>query len=346
MPAWRVWRVPGDPVGDRLPHRDRNGPGRWPAAGPPGSWQARHRARRVWSLPLLVVVFVVLGFGAALAGCGSSQPSVTLGVVRVAAGENFWGNIAAQIGGRHARVTSIISSPNADPHLYESDVANAIAVAQAGLVIENGAGYDAFLPQLLSATRHPGRIVVSAQRVLGATGPDVNPHFWYDIPRVPQVADAIETALARLDPRDATVFAAGLANFDRSLRPVEALIAQIRGRYPGAPVAYTERVPGYLLAAAGLTVKTPPGFAAAIEDGIDPGPGDTAVMNRLITGHKVKVLLYNAQAVSPVTQHVRWLGQQAGVPVVAVTETMPPSYRSYQAWQLAQASALLHALGS
>ena len=117
---------------------------------------------------------------------------MTPGVVRVVAGENFWENIAAQIGGRHARVTSIISSPNADPHLYESGVADAIAVAQAGLVIENGAGYDAFVPQLLSATRHPGRIVVSAQRVLGAT--DVNPHFWYDIPRVPQEADAIEAA--------------------------------------------------------------------------------------------------------------------------------------------------------
>jgi zinc/manganese transport system substrate-binding protein len=312
---------------------------------PAGSWQARRGARRAWSLPLLLVV-AVLGSSAALAGCGSSQPPVTPGVVRVVAGENFWGNIAAQIGGRHVRVTSIISSPNADPHLYESDVATAIAVAEAGLVIENGAGYDAFVPQLLGATRHPGRIVVSAQRVLGATGPDVNPHFWYDISRVPQVAQAIEAALARLDPRDAPAFAASLAHFDRSLRPAEAVIAEIRRRYPGAPVAYTERVPGYLLQAAGLTVKTPRGFAAAIEDGVDPGPGDTAVMNGLITGHKVKVLLYNAQAVSPVTQHVRSLAQQAGIPVVAVTETMPPSYHSYQAWQLAQAKAILHALGN
>ena len=166
-------------------------------------------------------------------------------------------------------------------------------------MIENGAGYDTFLSQLLGATSHPGRIVISAQRVLGATGPDVNPHFWYDIPQVPQIAHAIEAALARLDPCDASAFAAGLARFDRSLPPAEAVIAEIRRRYRGAPVAYTERVPGYLLQAAGLTVKTPPGFAAAIEDGVDPGPGDTAVMNGLITGHKVKVLLYNAQGGEP-----------------------------------------------
>ena len=291
------------------------------------------------------VLAVLTAAAAALAGCGSAQPPAIPGVVRVVAGENFWGNIAAQIGGRHVRVTSILTSPAADPHLYESDVSNAVAVAEAGLVIENGAGYDDFLSQLLGATRHPGRVVLSVQDVLGATGPDVNPHFWYDIPRVPQVARAIEAALARLEPRDASVFAAGLAAFDASLRSIEAVLSQIRRRYPGAPVAYTERVPGYLLAAAGLRVLTPPGFAAAIEDGSDPSPDDTVVMDRLFTGHRVRVLLYNAQVVSAVTQQVRALARSSRIPVVGVTETMPPSYPSYQAWQLAQARALLHALG-
>ena len=297
-------------------------------------------------MPRVPALLAVLTAAAtALTGCGSSRPPATPGVVRVVAGENFWGNIAAQIGGRHVRVTSILASPTADPHLYESDVANAVAVAEAGLVIENGAGYDDFLSQLLGGTRHPGRVVLSVQNVLGANGPDVNPHFWYDIPRVPEVARAIEAALARLEPRDASAFAAGLAAFDASLHPIEAVIGQIRQRYPGAPVAYTERVPGYLLAAAGLRVLTPPGFAAAIEDGTDPSPDDTVVMDGLLTHHRVKVLLYNAQVVSAATQHVRALARQSRIPVVGVTETMPPSYRSYQAWQLAQAEAILRALG-
>jgi zinc/manganese transport system substrate-binding protein len=290
---------------------------------------------------------LALALAAALAvtGCGGWRPPVTPGVVQVVAGENFWGSVAAQIGGRHVRVTSILSSPAADPHLYEADVANAIAVAGAELVIENGAGYDTFLSELLGVTSHPGRVVVSVQRVLGATGPEVNPHLWYDIPRVPQVAAAIEAALTRLEPREARLFAANLAGFDRSLGPVESVISRIRRRYRGAPVAYTERVPGYLLAAAGLRVLTPPGFAAAIENGNDPSAGDSLAMYQLLTGHRVRVLLYNAQAASPVTQHVRALARQAHIPVVAVTETMPPAYRTYQAWQLAQARALLLALG-
>jgi len=248
-------------------------------------------------------MLTVLAVAAALAGCGSSQPPAIPGVVQVVAGENFWGNIAAQIGGRHVRVIPILTSPTADPHLYESDVANAVAVAGAGLVIENGAGYDDFVSQLLGATRHRGRIVVSVQHALGATRPDVNPHLWYDIPRVPEVARAIEAALARLEPRHASAFAAG------------------------------------------LKVLTPPGLAAAVEDGTDPGPDDTVVMDGLFTGHKVKVLLYNAQVVNAVTQHVRALARQSHIPVVGVTETMPPSYHRYQAWQLAQARAILHARG-
>ena len=64
----------------------------------------------------------LLAAEAVLAGCGTPRAPVTPGVVKVVAGENSWGNIAAQIGGPHVQVTSILSSA-ADPHLYESDVA-------------------------------------------------------------------------------------------------------------------------------------------------------------------------------------------------------------------------------
>jgi zinc/manganese transport system substrate-binding protein len=293
-------------------------------------------------------IFAALAVGSvaiAMEACGSAPGSTTPGVVKVVAGENFWANIAGQIGGHDANVTSILINPNADPHLYETSAADAVDVAEARLVIENGAGYDTWLAQLLGATTHQGRLVVNVQRILGKTGSDVNPHFWYDIPKVPEVARAVEGALAKLEPKDAKTFAANLASFERSLDPIDAVIDEIRSRYPSAPVAYTERVPGYLVEAAGLDVLTPVGFAAATENGNEPSPADSLAMDQLITDHRVKVLLYNAQTVSAVTEHVRALAEQAKVPVVAVTETLPPSYRSYQAWQLAQAKAILRALG-
>ena len=244
-----------------------------------------------------------------LSACGSGTSTASGGgKVNVVAAENFWGDIAAQIGGSEVKVTSIISDPSADPHLYASNAANAAAVAQAQVVIENGVGYDAFMNDLLERLRRP-----SGGR-LGAGGAQGERR------RCQPPSLVRHPAGARRRRRHRAGAGAGRS---RPTRPpskptspssiarwplLKAVIAQIRGKYGGAPVAYTERVPGYLLADAGLTVASPPGFAAAIENGNEPAPADVQAMNALLSGHKVRLLLYNEQAVSAVTQRVRSAG--------------------------------------
>jgi zinc/manganese transport system substrate-binding protein len=263
--------------------------------------------------------------------------------INVVAAENFWGNIASQLGGSIVSVTSLITNPNADPHLFETNAADAAKLAQAQVIIENGVSYDAWMSSLLSADS--GRAsVVNAGNVLHITGSDPNPHLWYNIPKVPVVAAAIAAALTKAAPKDSSVFQRNLQRFDASLAPLTAMLAAIRKNFAGAPVAYTERVPGYALTDAHLTVKTPVGFARSIEDGEDPGPADTLAMEQLITKHRIDVLLYNVQTVTPVTTQVRALALKSGVAVVGVSETMPTSARTYQQWQLAQLTALFHAL--
>jgi zinc/manganese transport system substrate-binding protein len=283
----------------------------------------------------------------ASAGCAASRanPAAT-GVVRVVAAENFWGDIVRQIGGAHVHVTSIINDPTVDPHEYESDARDAMSVAEADVVVKNGAGYDDAIAKLLSTTSRRGRVVLSVDEVLHLTGDGVNPHFWYDVPQLPAVAAAIESTLGRVDPHDRAAFAAGEQRFVASLAPLIRVLAQIRTRYPGAPVAYTERVPGYLLDAAGLKVVSPPGFAQAIEDGNEPSARDTQAMDDLLSGRHVRVLLYNEQATSRVTDHERDLASRSGVPVVTVAETMPVDAAGFEAWQLSQLRALLLALGA
>ena len=288
----------------------------------------------------LALAVVLLGACSAL-----GSPRATAGVVRVVAAENFWGSIAQQVGGSHVQVTSIISDPTADPHLYESDAHDASAVADAQLVIENGLGYDTFVDQLLSASSARGRVVISAAEVLHVRGSAADPHLWYDVPRVHLVVSAIAAQLAALDPADKLTFSKNAATFDKSLGPVLDALHAISTRHTGAAVAYTERVPAYLFAAAGLVVKTPPGFARAIEDGQEPSPGDTHAMEQLMSSRAVRVLVYNAQATSSSTEHIRDLARGNGIPVVAVTETMPRN-TNYQAWQLAQTRQLLAALGA
>lgn len=133
--------------------------------------------------------------------------------------------------------------------------------------------------------------------------------------------------------------------FTDSLAPINAAITVIKTKYPGAPASYTERVPGYLVDAAGLKLVTPASFARSIEDGNDPSPADNAAMDAAITGKAIKVLLYNGQVTSPAADAVKRLAQNSGVPVVGVTETLPPSDKDFQAWQLRQITEITTALG-
>ena len=274
-----------------------------------------------------------------LAGCGGAR-SRGLSVV---AAENVYGDIAAQIGGRDVSVTSILSDPNADPHLFEPGTHNALAVATARVVIQNGAGYDTFMSKLERSSPNDERDVLVVADVLGVRGRDANPHLWYDLPRIARVARAIADAFVRADAAHASAYRSRLRTFTSSLVPVENQVAKIRRRFAGTEVAYTEAVPGYLLDAASLRNLAPESFTRAIANGTEPSPQAVADMDALMRQHRVHVLLYNGQAASPITNRVRESAAKAGIPVVPVTETLP-ARRTFQAWQLAQAKALYEAL--
>jgi zinc/manganese transport system substrate-binding protein len=276
-----------------------------------------------------------------LAGCGGS--SSAHGGLAVVTSTNVYGDIAQQIGSGHVHVTSILTSPDADPHLFEPGTANGLAVAEAGVVIQNGAGYDTFMTKLEHAAPSSKRHVLTVADVLGVHGRDANPHLWYDVPRLPAIARAIAGVLAEADPPHAAAYKHGATRFVSSLSALDRAVAGIRRAHTGTPVAYTEPVPGYLLSAAGLRNVSPGGFTRAIENGSEPAPADVAAMQGLLSRRSVKVLLYNSQTVSPITSGVRDEATAQGIPVVGVTETLP-AHRTFQQWQLEQVRELARAL--
>jgi zinc/manganese transport system substrate-binding protein len=286
------------------------------------------------------IIVIGLALGAAGCGGGGGNGGSALDVV---ASTNVYGDIAAQIGGSNVDVTSVLTNPDADPHLFEPGTKNGLAVANAKLVIQNGAGYDDFMSKLEGASPSGSRVVVTIADALRVHGRDANPHLWYDVPRLPRIAGAIAAGLEQADPKHADAYHAGLSRFTKSLWPLDDIVRRIRTRYAGRPVAYTEPVPGYLLEAAGLRNLAPASFTRAIENGSEPPPEAVAAMDALIRGRRVDVLLYNNQAVSPITTQVRAAARQAGVPVVGVAETIPP-HLSFQQWQLAQVRSLERAL--
>jgi zinc/manganese transport system substrate-binding protein len=286
-------------------------------------------------------IVLICALLAALAGCGGGAKSSTLPVV---ASTNVYGDIARQIGGSRVSVTSVLNDPNADPHLFEPGTANGLAVSRARVVIENGLDYDSFMSRLERSAPSDNRTVVTISDVLGIHGQDANPHLWYDVPALPKIAAAIEQALAKADAAHASEYRSGLQSFIASLAPLQATVAKIRATHAGAPVAYTEPVPGYLIEAAGLRDLSLSSFTHPIEEGSEPPASAVSAMTALATQHRIKVLFYNSQAVSPITKRVNAAAKAAGVPIVGVAETVPAGL-TFQAWQLEQARALLQALG-
>ena len=288
---------------------------------------------------LLLVLSITLGACAAPAATTPSGGPA----IQVLGTENFYADLLAQIGGERVTASSILNDPSADPHEYEASPAAAKLVADSKLVIVNGIGYDDFMDKLLGAATRPDRVVINVQDILGVKD-DVNVHVWYDPATMPKVADAATEALSKLDPQNAAYFAAQRTKYLAGLKVISDKVGALKAKYAGAPVAFTENVAGYLTDAIGLKVLTPPAFMEAIESGTDPAPADVAAERNLITGRKVKVLLYNSQVTSPLTQQIHDLADRSGVPIVGVAETIPPAFKTFQEWQLAQLTEIEKAL--
>lgn len=290
----------------------------------------------------LVVIVIAL-----LSSCGPigapASPSVAGPGIAVLGTENFYADLLAQIGGTRVTVSSILNDPNADPHEYEANPQTAKLVADAKVVIVNGFGYDSFMDKLLGASTRPDRVVLNVQDILKRPADD-NAHVWYEPATMPKVADATAAALSKLDPQNASYFAARKVTYLGALRPIDDKIAALKATYAGASVAFTEPVAEYETDAIGLAVLTPVGFMTAIEQGIDPAPTDVAAERDLLTGRKVKALLYNSQVTSPLTKEIYELAVKSGVPVVGVAETIPLRFKTYQEWMLAQLGELETAL--
>ncbi len=296
----------------------------------------RRTTARAVAAGLAATLGVVVGVGL---GPGA-QAATRLPVV---AAENQYGSLLTQIGGPYVRVTSIMRNPSIDPHTFEVSTRDALAVAGARLVVQNGDGYDAFMGHLESASPTRGRVVVVVNRVVNGSKTPRNPHLWYSPATMPQLATVVARDLGRLDPGHAAAFRRAAQRFIRSLAPWTRAIAQIRSRFHGAKVAVSEPVANYLLKALGLTVATPWGFQAAVMNSLDPSPQDVTIQDALLTHRRVRLLVYNRQAVGAATATLQELARAHRIPIVAAYETMPTA-ATYQSWMLKETTAIQAAL--
>ena len=277
---------------------------------------------------------------AAIAVCGLAAPAFAE-PVKVVAAENFYGDMASQIGGANVAVTSILSSPDQDPHLFEASPDTAKALSDAKVVIVNGVDYDPWMEKLLSAHKAAGRKEVVVGALVGHKAGD-NPHLWYDPAYMKAAAKALVADLIAVDPAHKADYEQVHARFLDSLKPLDEKIATMRKSYAGQPVTASEPVFGYQAALLGLKVHNEK-YALAIMNNAEPTPSEVAAFENDLKGRHVKAMLYNAQASEPAVGKLVQLAKDNNIPVVGVSETEPPG-STYQDWMLGQLNALDKAL--
>jgi zinc/manganese transport system substrate-binding protein len=261
--------------------------------------------------------------------------------INVVAAENFYGDVVEQIGGPEVSVTSILTNPDQDPHLFEANPSTARALADAKLVVYSGADYDAWAAKLLAASKAPARQVIDVAKLVHRKSGD-NPHIWYDPATMPVLARHLAEALSRLDPPHRADYAERLAAFEDSMKGLRAKVSELRGKYAGTVVTATEPVFGYMADALGLKMRNAR-FQLAVMNDTEPSASEIAGFEKDLRTHTVKVLFYNSQTSEALTERMRAIANEAKVPIVGVTETEPPGKR-YQEWMLAQLAALDQAL--
>lgn len=261
--------------------------------------------------------------------------------IRILAAENFYGDVAQQIGGPDVVVTSILRNPDQDPHLFEVSPSVAREVSTAPIVIYSGLAYDPWIAKLLRSSPRAGRIAIDVGALAHRHVGD-NPHIWYDTDVMLRFASVLADDLSKLDPAHAAGYQHRLAVFRKSMQPVQAKIAALRVRLAGQPVTATEPVFGYMLQALGMRSLNM-GFQISVMNNTEPSASQVAAFENDLRQHRVRLLVYNSQVRDPIAERMMRLAKAAHVPVVGATETEPPHTR-YQAWMMSELDAVSQAL--
>jgi zinc/manganese transport system substrate-binding protein len=279
--------------------------------------------------------------GAAVA---SGDPDACPGeVVDVVVSVGQWGDVVRQVAGDCANVTTIVASGAVDPHDFEAGTADLAAFSDADLVVVNGADYDHWAEDAV-ATLDPEPALLRAADLVAEPAGDADPHLWYEPEVVHAMGPAVADALTEVSPDVADYVQERAAAWQSDLRRYTDAVLALGSAVSGRTYAATESVFDRTAAAVGLVNVTPEGYRRAVSNDSEPAPGELAAFETALADGSVDVLIYNTQTSGSVPEQLRAAAEDAGVPVVEVTESPSDGNGSFVAWQLAQLSALSDAL--
>ena len=171
------------------------------------------------------------------AGCGGADGASGSSRLRVVATTMQLQDLARQVGGRRVEVAGILG-PDVEPHEYEPIPSDADAVSRADVVIENGAGLDGWLGDLLAGAGAEAERVTATRGIAllptAGTGMPDDPHVWHDPERAKAMVDNVAAGLARADPAGRAAYAREARRYKDEL---DDMAARIRALFAPVPPA-------------------------------------------------------------------------------------------------------------
>jgi zinc transport system substrate-binding protein len=150
--------------------------------------------QRTWVVSALLAGLVLGGLPAETAG-GSDRILVAASIAPLA-------DFARQVGLDQGEVITLVP-PGACPHTYELKPSQVRRVAEARLLILNGAGLEYWAKKLIQGAGNAGlRVVDTSQGIplIDAGAHGANPHIWLDPQQAMLQVKHIRDALGRADP--------------------------------------------------------------------------------------------------------------------------------------------------
>lgn len=261
--------------------------------------------------------------------------------IKIVSAENMYGSVAKEIGGDNVNVTSILNNPNQDPHLFSASPSTARAVSQADIIVYNGIAYDPWMEKLLDVQKSKLQHVIVIANLTGAKMGD-NPHLWYAPNTMPIYAEDLTKILQQQDPLHKDYYAKRLADFQKNYELLTNKIAQIHQNFQGTKVIATEPLFGNMTQALGFNMLATD-FQINVMNNVEPTPKQLRQFEQALNSQTARILFYNRQVNSPLTQQLQIMAAKRGIPIVGVTETQPQNM-NYIQWILSQLNATENAL--
>jgi zinc/manganese transport system substrate-binding protein len=138
--------------------------------------------------------------------------------------------------------------------------------------------------------------------------------------------------LISIDPTNATYYEQNYASLQLSLSKYQNKTTEIKQQFRGTKVAATENIFAYPANATGLDFISPPAFTQAAAEGNDPPAESIVQFETQLKSGNVSLLVYNQQTVTPITNNMKKLATEKGIPLIGITETIQPPDASFQDW--------------